>query len=1107
MRDLPEGRLTILFSDIEGSTELVKRHGPDFPELLDRHNRLLRAAFRARGGVEVRTVGDAFFYVFPRADSALAAAVDGQRSLEAQDWPGGEPLRVRMGLHTGELTRFDTDYAGFEVHRAARIADTANGGQVVVSQVTVAELDGRLPPGIELVDCGEHWLKDLSAPEPLVRARAAGMPEVDRPLRSLRQPEPHLELESDADREAPPRDLATLETALRAGLAGQKESARLSAPELEMLLRIEPDRLERFWLRRIAEWSQPRYRIDTRFVQLTLLLDRGSEVEGERWMADAERYESLPDLLERTGERALVVLGPPGSGKSTLLRHLELQLCGAAFRDGGPAAPVTFYVPLSGYRAEGAGQPASAPLEWLAARWRQLYPDLPNFEALSGDGRMVLLLDGLNEMPHAGESEYREKVLAWRAALRDWLTAQRGNRAIFSCRSLDYSAPLSTPELPVPQLRVEPFDDARVQQYLALHLPEQAPAIWRRLAGSPTLEMLRTPYFLALLVGQVADTGELPRGRASLFTGFLRQTLRRELEQGHPLVGDGELLTPRESRRLLQSKRWRRPWELPRRGALLPALERLAFGMQAAEPNSGGHLVRIDYEDALDLIEHPRAEDILRAGTAISVLDEDIERDEVLFYHQLLQEHFAARRLADEPDPSLVAKPWRVDDLRPPLAEVLADLAPAEPLPVLPSTGWEETARMAAVLAEDPEPFLRGLMEADLALTGEAAAEQELVERLPVALVDALRGALVERGEDPAAELRCRIAAARALGRLGDPRWVELEAGAALEPPWIEIPAGASRLGSPESDALARPDERPEHSLELPAFEIARFPVTNAEWARFMADGGYEEEAWWPEGPARAWRRGEGVTEGKKHDWRHWRVRFAADPESLDQLEEKGSLTPEQAGEWRRYMALDDAAFERVLESLFPGNREVAPLRWSDPRFNHPAQPVIGICWYEARAYCLWLGARSGRPVRLPSEAEWAAAARGQAGRRFAWADALDPLRGNFSATHLQGPSPVGVFPEGRTPEGVDDLSGNCFEWTLSLYGRQDGRPEFAYPYRPDDGREDLDAPPEQLRVARGGSWADGEATGRAAYRYPVHPALRHTTVGFRLVRDVEAGR
>jgi predicted ATPase len=156
LRDLPSGTVTFLFTDIEGSTQLLHEHVERYAELLAEHRRALREAFARHGGVEVDTQGDAFFVAFARASDALAAADDAQRGL------ADGPVRVRMGLHTGEPMRTEAGYVGIDVHRAARIAAAGHGGQVLVSRAT-RDLVG----ADNLRDLGEHRLKDLSAPERL----------------------------------------------------------------------------------------------------------------------------------------------------------------------------------------------------------------------------------------------------------------------------------------------------------------------------------------------------------------------------------------------------------------------------------------------------------------------------------------------------------------------------------------------------------------------------------------------------------------------------------------------------------------------------------------------------------------------------------------------------------------------------------------------------------------------------------------------------------------------------------------------------------------------------------------------------------------------------
>ncbi len=152
MRALPSGIITLVFTDIEGSTRLLEAQGSDYAALLADHRRIIRDTFGSRGGIEVDTAGDSFFYVFESARDAATAAADAQAAM------GSGPIRVRMGLHTGEPLVTSDGYVGIDVHRAARIMAAANGGQVLVSQATRVFLDG------VLLDLGEHRLKDLTAP-------------------------------------------------------------------------------------------------------------------------------------------------------------------------------------------------------------------------------------------------------------------------------------------------------------------------------------------------------------------------------------------------------------------------------------------------------------------------------------------------------------------------------------------------------------------------------------------------------------------------------------------------------------------------------------------------------------------------------------------------------------------------------------------------------------------------------------------------------------------------------------------------------------------------------------------------------------------------------
>jgi predicted ATPase/class 3 adenylate cyclase len=181
-RALPRGAVTFLFTDIEGSTRLLERLGAAYEPVLDEHRRRVRAAIAAGGGTEVGTEGDSFFAAFPSPSGALLAAAEAQRSLAAGGWPPDVTVAVRMGVHTGEATVSNDDYVGIEVHRAARIAAAAHGGQVIVSSATVTLAGDRLPSGTTLRDLGDHRLKDLSRPEHLSQLVIDGLPaEFPRP--------------------------------------------------------------------------------------------------------------------------------------------------------------------------------------------------------------------------------------------------------------------------------------------------------------------------------------------------------------------------------------------------------------------------------------------------------------------------------------------------------------------------------------------------------------------------------------------------------------------------------------------------------------------------------------------------------------------------------------------------------------------------------------------------------------------------------------------------------------------------------------------------------------------------------------------------------------
>ena len=290
----------------------------------------------------------------------------------------------------------------------------------------------------------------------------------------------------------------------------------------------------------------------------------------------------------------------------------------------------------------------------------------------------------------------------------------------------------------------------------------------------------------------------------------------------------------------------------------------------------------------------------------------------------------------------------------------------------------------------------------------------------------------------PAAPATVRVEAGALIGRCGDPR-----SGVVSLPPemvWFRTPQpfqiGESRQKKQHDDAW----------LTLAPFALARYAVTNAQYKLFLEDDGYNIDKPWWNAAARWLRR----ADAKVVLLQRWRIRSRKD-------------APEY-GAHERYGA------------------------------THRNQPVIGVSWYEATAYCAWLTLRfpAHGTYLLPSEAEWEYAARGTTRRPYPWgSDELDQQRANFNS-QWQGPTAVGCFPQGATPEGILDLAGNCWEWTRSVY-----KP---YPYKQDDGREAVGSDVAQENFTlRGGGWRSHSLYLRAAPRDIVAPADLYDDLGFRL--------
>jgi DNA-binding NarL/FixJ family response regulator/class 3 adenylate cyclase len=187
MAEPPSGTVTFLFSDIEHSTQLLRRLRERYGDVLGEHQRLLRAAFDEAGGWEVDSQGDSFFVAFRKPKDAVLAAVAGQRALHSHPWPDDTPVRVRMGIHTGEASLTEGRYHGLAVHRAARICDAGHGGQILLSQTCHALLEDEEVdlPEVVLRELGRERVKDFDRPVGIFQVVAPDLPAEFPPLRTL----------------------------------------------------------------------------------------------------------------------------------------------------------------------------------------------------------------------------------------------------------------------------------------------------------------------------------------------------------------------------------------------------------------------------------------------------------------------------------------------------------------------------------------------------------------------------------------------------------------------------------------------------------------------------------------------------------------------------------------------------------------------------------------------------------------------------------------------------------------------------------------------------------------------------------------------------------
>lgn len=721
--------------------------------------------------------------------------------------------------------------------------------------------------------------------------------------------------------------------------------------------------------------------------------------------------DTVPWAALRDHLRRAVIVGQPGSGKSWLLRHEAIRLARIALAANGAPVRIPFLLSLADLAAhltlpvmpdqvlraialQCAIQTVGRPEPALVATLLSFLTNHPE--------QAVFLLDGA-----LGPVDYQDRLGAARRGIQ--LLADATTSAIFvTVRPLGYAVPFfalgedaSEAELELLPLREGAI--TRIVRGWHHDQPARSEAFMERLRGSPELAgQAANPQLLhayCRLLGNL-DPSQLPQTRE-----LQRQALDWMLQQGEELSGVDAPGSARRQQKLLLLERlawqlatYRGHWHWHLTGETLEglldelpeaqALAQLSFGrLNGYFP---GLLWELSEQDGL-LVKGELSPDGLASAVPYAFLHRSLHTFLVAQY--LIRQYLAEGTAAAELD-ELAAR----GSFEPEWSGVITHLVAyvvTEPQP--------ETHALCAWLCERVcgkvgrasrsahFETMAALWKTQLLSAPSCAANVQVdLSTLAVQLTAALRSTLI-----PA---QLRVAAGRALNRVGDPRRTIMEVDA-LE--FAAVEAGYSVLGSdPAHDRWSRADERPAQRLWLPEYRISRFPVSQAQFVQFLADkpNPYEVADYWPEA----------IHLG------HWR--------------------PGEVLRATRWYGADG-----VIQPVMRWNAAPEDYGWP---YHLPNHPICGIGWYEARAFARWLARRwhaSGRllaqeELDLPTEAEWEKAARGAQGWIYPWGNEMDFDRLAGEGQNLMAAAPIGAFPTGVSPYGVEGLSGNLYEWTYTVY-------------------------------------------------------------------------
>ncbi|MCP4389581.1 MAG: NACHT domain-containing protein, partial [Gammaproteobacteria bacterium] len=425
--------------------------------------------------------------------------------------------------------------------------------------------------------------------------------------------------------------------------------------------------------------------------------------------------EAMDAVFDEHMAPASVIFAPPGGGKSTLLRHYQLSQAQHLVE----GERLVFYAQLRDYRPKrlptDEDQDINNPaLTWLEAEWRKETRAAPPLLQFIHQGTLTLLLDGLNEIPRRSDEEYRARVGEWRELIGEMEHSHPGVRLLFACRPLDYSQRLDAGRhTRLPEIEVQAMEPERIKDFVDKRFPAAIAAqIWGQLEDHPSLDLYSSPYYLNLLLEQI-DTAAtdiaVPQNRARLFTGMVRERLRRECQnKANTRFNDPELLSERD-RTTISNEKSRGNW-LPDNTPFFPALAALAFHIQDASGSNErwGTRPRKKARKAMQAALEGTlpADKVLEAGCDLGLFEDDAaQAGHYRFIHQQMQEYFAAWVLAEQADPERLSVPWRSTDIEESTEALLAQ-GGDDNLAELAGTGWEESALIAASLSDEPDAYI-----------------------------------------------------------------------------------------------------------------------------------------------------------------------------------------------------------------------------------------------------------------------------------------------------------------------------------------------------------------------------------------------------------------